>query len=395
MPHKPHYPQDVARFYSKLKPHDKFIERFRTLVELSESPEHPKVIIKLDDPYVLNKFVYLTDAEGRKYFVALPIEKKLLTKHGVGKTEFYRNISSFINKLVKRESGSNVQIKNVNGGGYITTRGKRLLIGGHLEDYGEVPNEEVVKILQEAFPDLEVHYYPDEISPENYLNDREALLDIAAVSPWWLQKFPSELIINDRELILEALKREIPDYADSTLKYLPKEVRNNKEIALVAVRNNCRAIKSVSKQLKNDRDVVLAAVRGFGLALRYASEELRNDREIVLEAVRSDGEAVSERFGNDREIVLEAVRNHGDIIKYASERLKNDKEIVLEAIRSDSDAVKYIPERFRDNKEIVLEVIKANPHKTTDKYILNKYVSERLRNDPKFLKEVKEISSKK
>ena len=44
------------------------------------------------------------------------------------------------------------------------------------------------------------------------------------------------------------------------------------------------------KEIINDREILLEAVKKDGSALRYASEELKNDREIVLEAVKADGE---------------------------------------------------------------------------------------------------------
>jgi len=368
MPKSPEQSQGgVERFYSKPKTHEELVERFKTLVELPESPEHPKVIIKLDDPNALHKFVYMTDTEGREYVVALPMGRKVTTKYGVKKIAFHEDIASFINKLVQRETGGNVQIKKVNGGGHITTRGERLLIGGRSGDYGEAPKEEVARILNETFPELEIHFYPAEISPEKYLNDREALLDIAAVSPRWLTEFPPELIINDRELILEALKRKIPEDYDSALKYLPEEVRNNKEIVLVAVSNNWRALEYASEQLKNDRDVVLKAVRASGLALQYASEELRDDEEVVLTAVENEPNALFS----------------------ASERLRDDKRIVLEAVRSNGWALQSASERLRDDEEIVLEAIKTN------RDILENYASERLRNNPEFLRKVKEIQGEK
>lgn len=43
------------------------------------------------------------------------------------------------------------------------------------------------------------------------------------------------------------------------------------------------------KEIINDREILLEAVKKDGSALRYASEELKNDREIVLEAVKADG----------------------------------------------------------------------------------------------------------
>ena len=44
-----------------------------------------------------------------------------------------------------------------------------------------------------------------------------------------------------------------------------------------------------SKEMQNDREVVMEAVRQNGRALDYASRELQNDREIAIEAVQQNG----------------------------------------------------------------------------------------------------------
>ena len=59
------------------------------------------------------------------------------------------------------------------------------------------------------------------------------------------------------------------------------ELKNDRDVVLVAVTQNGRALEWASAELKNDRDIVLVAVRqaGFG-AYRHASQELKRDPEI-------------------------------------------------------------------------------------------------------------------
>ncbi len=38
--------------------------------------------------------------------------------------------------------------------------------------------------------------------------------------------------------------------------------------------------------MKNDKDFVLTLVKKNGLALKYASKELQNDKEIILAAIK-------------------------------------------------------------------------------------------------------------
>jgi len=42
-----------------------------------------------------------------------------------------------------------------------------------------------------------------------------------------------------------------------------------------------RVLQYASKELKNDRDFVMVAVKDYGWALEYASEELKNDRGLL------------------------------------------------------------------------------------------------------------------
>ena len=73
--------------------------------------------------------------------------------------------------------------------------------------------------------------------------------------------------------------------------------------------------EEVLEELQADREVVLVAVKQDGSALRYASDKLRADKEVVLVAVKSD-----EGSGSVFQSVLE----------YADNSLKNDPEFMKE-----------------------------------------------------------------
>ena len=309
--------EKIEKFYKKPQTHEELWENVKKLKEIPESKDHPKVIIKFDSPEEEEKFVYMEDTEGRKYVIALPIKK----------FEYHRYIKNFMNNLIQRETKNKVEIKKVIGGGWIKLRNDRLIIYGASGDFGEAPKEEVAKILKEAFPEIEVRAYPENIDKEvieKNLHNREVLLEILTLDGSLLKEFPIELK-NDREVVLEAVKQD--GYA---LEYASEELKNDREVVLEAVKRNGNALKYASEELKNDREVVLEAVKRNGYALEYASEELKNDREVVLEAVKRNGYALeyaSEELKNDREVVLEAVKQDGEALQYASEELQKDPEI--------------------------------------------------------------------
>ena len=79
----------------------------------------------------------------------------------------------------------------------------------------------------------------------------------------------------------------------------------------------------ISPEDKNNREIVMVAVKQNGFALQWASEELKGDRDIVMEAVKQNGDALqhaSAELHNDREFVIEAVKRKGYALQWALER---------------------------------------------------------------------------
>jgi hypothetical protein len=96
----------------------------------------------------------------------------------------------------------------------------------------------------------------------------------------------------------------------------PKELRRDRDVAMLAVTQSGLALAFASKDLWCDRDVVIGAVKQSGRALAHASEDLKCDREVVLEAVKQDGRQADWARAylclrgptGDRYVVLEAVK---------------------------------------------------------------------------------------
>jgi hypothetical protein len=68
-------------------------------------------------------------------------------------------------------------------------------------------------------------------------------------------------------------------------------LKNDKEVVMVAVAQDGRALRFASDALKNDKEVVMVAVAQDGRALEYASDALKNDEEVVMFAVAQGGRA--------------------------------------------------------------------------------------------------------
>ena len=236
--------------------------------------------------------------------------------------------------------------------------------------------------------------------PEKYRNDRVIVLNAVADNGLALQ-FASNELRNDRIVVLAAVVHQ-PDallYASETMQNdrivkmaienqysfpnkAPDELRNNremiialayknpvkairtaspaikddKEVAMIIVKNDGYALCEISDRLRGDKDVVLTAVKGTSGVLQYASKELRNDKEVFFAALSKDDEAlmyVSNELANDKETVLAAVKRSGLSLAVASYNLRNDKEVVIEAIKQNRNAIYFASDEIRSDSEIL------------------------------------------
>jgi len=106
-----------------------------------------------------------------------------------------------------------------------------------------------------------------------------------------------------------------------------------------------------SKEMKNNEEFVLAAVKACGGDLKFASEEMRNKESVVLAAVQQDGcalEDASEEMQNKESVVLAAVQQNGRALEYASEEMQNKESVVLAAVQQDTDAFQHASEEMKN-----------------------------------------------
>jgi len=99
---------------------------------------------------------------------------------------------------------------------------------------------------------------------------------------------------------------------------------NDKEVVMKAVRQHGDMLPECEFQ---DWDSLPSLPRPDGGALGLASKELRNDKEVVLEAVKTNWPALefaSDELRADRDVVLAAVKQDGRALEYASDELKSE-----------------------------------------------------------------------
>lgn len=148
-----------------------------------------------------------------------------------------------------------------------------------------------------------------------------------------------------------------------------KFLRNNKQIAMLAIEQDGNMIEYASPRLKRDRDIIKAAVKNNPRVLTKLSKEYCDDEEIVslgLDNYYSSYKYASERLKSKKELALKAFKADGLLIKYAPENIKNDKELVLVAVNNNYRALVYIPIHFFKDRDVALSAIKTETYEEVD-----------------------------
>ena len=146
------------------------------------------------------------------------------------------------------------------------------------------------------------------------------------------------------------------------LAHASKELQNDKEIVLEAVKQDADAFKFASKELKWDKEVFLTIkMRGRASALEFASSEIQDEKELVITALEDDGIALkhaSTKIQNDKKFIMallvDPVRVNywtiSNLFNYVSKELQDDKEITMAAIKKDGSALKHASKKLKNNR---------------------------------------------
>ena len=202
----------------------------------------------------------------------------------------------------------------------------------------------------------------------------------------------------DRDFVLASVKSDA--YA-TCLMYVDRKFTDDKEIMLLAIKENDFWVEELSERLKNDKvflqemvtlnwkafstldkkqqtkALAIVTVKNDYRAFEYMDEKFKNDEEIVLAMVQGRVEAfdlIPKQFRKNKKISLVAVKGFGMNLRYVSKELKKDKEIVLNAVKSDSYAFKYADEELKQNRNFIISIVKQKPS-------FFQYLSKKFRND--------------
>lgn len=203
--------------------------------------------------------------------------------------------------------------------------------------------------------------------------ERAALLQEIKRKGWNYTRFPAKFK-NDLEIALAAVQKDVEVF---TLSLLSKELHQDEQIVLAAVRANGFALEHAPDKFRSDKKVVWEAVLQCGLALEYASPEVKACRVTVTAAIHQDPEALhyaSESLRGDRRLVQKVLKQRSiDLLE--EDFLRADPHFMMHAVRLDGMHLKYASTALQNNRQIVLEAVRANGAAL-------QYATDGLRGDP-------------
>lgn len=194
-----------------------------------------------------------------------------------------------------------------------------------------------------------------------------------------------------------------------------EEFESDKQLALKILDKHPNNIKFISSILRDDKDVIKLVVSkpGLGRALEYASERLRDDDEIAMIALLDNPgvfSILSKRLRGKRDFVDKIIQKSPFELRYASDELKNDKDLMRSVVLKSPALIDIFPNKFRDDDEFMRSLIEMNadllmfsseslrdnkdlvvkviPKSTTEEVFQS--LSERLKKDPEILRMAKD-----
>ena len=145
---------------------------------------------------------------------------------------------------------------------------------------------------------------------------------------------PNELL-NDDEIIEKTLIK-----CDRMLKPLADKIKNNKKMALLAIKRNISYFDFFSNKLKNDEEIFLHFILGI-----------------------KDHKKIKDIIGNNKELASIVLKKNATLIRYLSDELKNDKEIDFIVTQNDIKNIQFLSKNLRNDYDFFCAMVNKN-----DKY---------------------------
>lgn len=121
------------------------------------------------------------------------------------------------------------------------------------------------------------------------------------------------------------------------LDLLNDEFRNNRSLVEKYINADYINLMDIGDSLKNDQELALMAINNEHYAAHYCSQELKNNREFAKKAIQIDGGSlldVNKKFRSDLELVILAVSQNGYLINSLPKHMKFETNVLRAALHS-------------------------------------------------------------
>jgi len=202
-------------------------------------------------------------------------------------------------------------------------------------------------------------------APKDMQNDLEVVLAAVKRNPKAIQ-FASPALRNQTQVLLAALTQDV-DTAD----FLDPSVWSKREFVLEAVRIDWQLLRMACEELQRDPEVVLAAIRGpkgHWDAISAGSPEVWEHIEVPRAAAETGGWTVHDiaphelqaGLRKDKQFALSCVRLDWRNLEKIDVHLLNDLDIALAAVSQDWRALQWLHEDLRSDEEVIRTVVQHN-----------------------------------
>jgi len=189
--------------------------------------------------------------------------------------------------------------------------------------------------------------------------DKEIFKTVLAIQKSGVFRYADASIRDNKALALMALKVHGYD-----LQYVSTRLKKDYQVVKTAVSYASEALKHADKSMQNNKEIVMLAVKGkYPSAFKYASPALKKDKDLLAEVSKQMPKylAFAKAASPIKRDVLVAVRKNGNALKYALNKFKKDKEIVYAAVHQSGHAIRYANKKLQNNTELKQLAIKTSP----------------------------------
>jgi len=153
---------------------------------------------------------------------------------------------------------------------------------------------------------------------------------------------------------------------------------NNREyiLAVLSIEDGGAWLGYASNELKNDKELILIALEESIHNSRFMGDELKTDRKFVLDILGRNGETLEyflDDRTDDREYILTAIKTYPVAIRFGTEELQKNREFVKEAIKINSEVSDYIDDDLKNEYEETIKTARVNFYKLLESTIESKY----------------------